>query len=64
MQNIEMDLPDLIEKAQQNLRLLAGLPSGAHFTHPYFGVLNKSHTTKFLTLHTRHHLSIISDILA
>ena len=34
----------------------------AHFSHPYFGNLNKKSTEWFLFLHTKHHLKIVNDI--
>ncbi len=57
------DLEQLLKQTQQQLLKLPQLPARAHFKHPYFGVLNKRHTQKFLKIHTRHHLKIIQEII-
>lgn len=36
----------------------------ATFKHPYFGILNKTSTLRFLEVHTKHHLKIIEDIIS
>ena len=50
-------------KALDNLKLLKTLPKNSYFKHPYFGHLNVPQTAKFLALHTKHHLNIVTDIL-
>jgi len=57
------DLGQLLKQTKQQLNKLSQLAPRAHFKHPYFGVLNKKQTEKFLTLHTRHHLKIIKEII-
>ncbi|WP_136480424.1 DUF1569 domain-containing protein [Cognatitamlana onchidii] len=39
------------------------LPETSHFIHHVFGVLSKQQTLKFLAIHTKHHLKIVTDIL-
>ena len=34
----------------------------SYLQHPYFGMLNREETMKFLDIHTKHHLKIIKDI--
>ena len=53
-----------LEEAKKNLKELQALDSKAHFKHPYFKVLNKGQTFRFLKIHTQHHLKIIRDIVA
>jgi hypothetical protein len=52
-----------LEKVRENIKDWKSLDKNAHFPHPFFGVLNKRETEKFLELHTKHHLMIIDDIL-
>ena len=49
--------------ANKNLELFKTLHPKAHFAHPYLGMYKRDHALKFLTLHTRHHLKIVQDIL-
>lgn len=56
-------LNELLVETELNLYRFEGYDAKAHFTHPYFGQLNKKQTIQFLKLHTRHHLKIIKDIL-
>ncbi|TAD86819.1 MAG: DUF1569 domain-containing protein [Bacteroidetes bacterium] len=50
-------------KTTEALQTLKQLPPNAHFTHPFFGVLNKNQSLRVLLIHTKHHLAIIADIL-
>lgn len=49
--------------AKANIQRFDSLPRKSHFTHPYIGTLNRKRAKKFLVIHTKHHLSIIKDIL-
>lgn len=52
-----------LEKARVNIKDLEVLDQNANFVHPIFGHLNTKQTKRFLDLHTKHHLKIVSDIL-
>lgn len=52
-----------IEVAKTNILKLNSFPTNAHFKHPFFGDINAAKTDKFLSIHTKHHLKIIEDIL-
>ena len=52
-----------ISKVRENLIGWKALDKNANFPHPFFGILNKKETEKFLVLHTKHHKMIIDDIL-
>ena len=52
-----------LEKVRENIKDWKSLDKNVHFPHPFFGVLNKKETEKFLILHTKHHKMIINDIL-
>jgi hypothetical protein len=53
----------LILQAKNAIAELPALDRDVHFKHPYFGLLNKKSTIRFLEMHTRHHLKIIQDSL-
>ncbi|WP_136466704.1 DUF1569 domain-containing protein [Flagellimonas onchidii] len=57
------DLHRQIEMAKENLKVLQGLEANVHFEHPYFSVLDKKKSIRFLKIHTRHHLKIVRDIV-
>lgn len=57
-------LLEQIEQAKIALKELEQLEAKNNFKHPYFGILNRKQTVKFLGLHTKHHLRIIQDILS
>lgn len=42
---------------------LKNLDRNNYFNHPFFGPLNLKSTVKFLSIHTKHHLHIINDII-
>ena len=56
----------LLANANDTSALLASLASvspSAYFTHPMFGHIKLRRGLRFLSIHTHHHLKIISDIL-
>lgn len=53
-----------LEEAKNRIKFIENLPSKSNFKHPYFGILNLKMTTKFLNIHTKHHLKIINDIIS
>jgi len=53
-----------LEQAKLSVKELEQLESKNNFKHPYFGILNRKQTIKFLGLHTKHHLRIVQDIIA
>jgi len=57
------DLLEQLELARLNITDYPKIDAKATFKHPYFGILNKTSTFKFLEVHTNHHLKIIDDIL-
>ncbi|OZV70624.1 DUF1569 domain-containing protein [Winogradskyella aurantia] len=59
----EEDLILQVETAKQNIEITSTLPKNAHFKHPMFGHINTNRVTRFLEVHTNHHLKIIRDIL-
>ena len=52
-----------LELAKLAAQRLKELPKNSHFKHPYFGVLNRQNTLRFLQIHTQHHIKIMSDII-
>jgi hypothetical protein len=48
---------------KENIKALQSLSTNHYFNHPYFGNLKLEQTNKFLSIHTKHHLAIIKDIL-
>lgn len=57
------DLYEQLEEVRENLKRLEQLDGKAHYKHPYFNVIDKGQTKRFLDIHTNHHLKIIRDIL-
>ena len=57
------DILDQLSTARQKLVVLAGLDKNANFKHPYFKILNKTQSERFIRLHNEHHLKIVRDIL-
>jgi hypothetical protein len=52
-----------IEKARTAINELNSCSKNQFFSHPIFGQLNVAVTQQFFCIHTKHHLSIIKDIL-
>lgn len=59
----ETDLLNQLQQAHKHIELVKPLPKKAHFKHHVFGMLSKKQTLRFLEIHTKHHLKIVSDIL-
>lgn len=59
----EEELKSQIVSAKKKIPGIIELPKNAFFEHPYFGHIKRDETTKFLVIHTGHHLKIIRDIL-
>lgn len=62
----EINSDKLQKMIRDTLTVIQELPSlkkNNYFTHPYFGNLNLKQTIKFLNIHTKHHLKIITDII-
>ncbi|NRB82376.1 MAG: DUF1569 domain-containing protein [Winogradskyella sp.] len=57
------NLKEQLEVARIAIVDYSEINTKATFKHPYFGILNKTSTFKFLEVHTKHHLKIIEDIL-
>ena len=53
----------VISKAKHQATKLDCLPSNAYFKHPYLGDMKLNQAIRLLEIHTKHHLSIIRDIL-
>jgi len=49
--------------ASKSLSMLEECLPNQYFNHPFFGKLNVESTTKFLKIHTNHHIKIIKDII-
>ena len=49
--------------SKNNVLKLDSFSENQFFNHPFFKDLNVKQTKKFLTIHTKHHLKIIEDIL-
>jgi hypothetical protein len=63
-ETISLDtLKSHIAEAKTQATKLDSLPANSYFKHPYFGDLKLKQATRMLEIHTRHHLSIIRDIL-
>ncbi len=58
------ELLALLEESERQLNDVRQLDAGTWFKHFKFGVLDRDKTAKFIRIHNRHHLRIISDIMA
>jgi hypothetical protein len=57
------ELKAKLEVAKNNVLKLDSFSENQFFNHPFFKDLNVKQTKRFLTIHTKHHLKIIEDIL-
>lgn len=57
------NFPALLLQTKEALNKLKEAASHQYFRHPIFGDLNKKDTFIMLDIHTRHHLSIVKDIV-
>lgn len=58
------ELCTLLDQSEQILAEARDLDPRAWFRHSAFGVLDRDKTLRFILIHNRHHLRIISDIVA
>ncbi len=59
---LKEDLISQIEVAKNNINVISELDKNAYFKHPLFGNVNRKRVTRFLELHTNHHVKIINEI--
>ncbi len=59
----DVSLKAHLDQAREKLLLLAGMNKEHYFTHPFLGDFRVKPATRFLCVHTRHHLDIIREIL-
>ncbi|MCH3883346.1 DUF1569 domain-containing protein [Tenacibaculum aquimarinum] len=59
---LKEDLISQIEVAKNNINVISELNKNAYFKHPLFGNVNRKRVTRFLDLHTNHHVKIINEI--
>lgn len=52
-----------LEKAKKNIVLLKQLHPQSYFRHHVLGTFSRDEAKKFITIHSKHHLNIINDIL-
>jgi hypothetical protein len=58
------ELEAMLDESEQLLAEARQVGPNAWYRHFFFGVLDRDRTLKFIGIHNRHHLRIISDILA
>ena len=58
------ELGTLLDQSERILTEVHDLDSKTWFRHFVFGVLDRDKTLRFILIHNRHHLRIISDIVA
>lgn len=56
-------LQDHLLETRVKLKELDVLQPGSYFRHPVFGNLRLQDAKRFLSIHTKHHLAIIDDII-
>ncbi|QXP60932.1 DUF1569 domain-containing protein [Olleya sp. HaHaR_3_96] len=57
------DIISQMQLAKTNVETIASLNKNAFFKHPLFGHIKKKRVSRFLVMHTNHHLKIINDII-
>jgi hypothetical protein len=57
------ELDAALDRASLSVLNLLNQSLKQYFTHPMFGDLNTKLTSRFLWIHTEHHLKIVRDIL-
>ena len=56
------DLLELLQQSDVLIRQVAEAESDQWWSHVFFGPMNRDQTIRFVGIHNRHHLRIISDI--
>lgn len=59
----EATVNPVLAKAKQKAESFEKLSQDKFFTHPVFGDLRVKQARRIIAIHTRHHISIINDIL-
>lgn len=59
----EESILQTMEKAKKAIAMLNDCSPNQFVVHPFFGKLNVESTSKFLKIHTNHHIKIIKDII-
>jgi len=57
------DLTTQLEQARLSIKTIPQLDKNAYFKHPLFGNVNTKRVSRFLEVHTNHHIKIIRDII-
>lgn len=57
------DLEDQMKKALIRVGKIDELAEKSYFNHPVFDMLDRNDAKRFMIIHTKHHMSIIKDIL-
>lgn len=60
---LKEDLISQAKAARANINKIAEFHKNSFFKHPLFGNVNTIRVSRFLILHTNHHLKIINDIM-
>ena len=59
----EEDMMSVFKAAEKSLKNIRKLNNYAYIKHPSFGIMCREDASDFIVIHTRHHLSIIRDII-
>ena len=63
-ESIESGLRDLLAEARLSTQKVAETDCACWWEHFRFGVMKRDEALKFVSIHNKHHLKIISDILS